>query len=233
MLQMFCRFPIKAQPPEENDSISERQAFTMLKHRCSALLTFTVLKHRCLALMTFMLLKHHWSTLLTCFGGRTTTILHFLLFSVAETPLSTTFPVAETPLPATFIIFPDAETPLFSNFHFFPLPKHSSPPFSHHFHCRNNSVQHLFRLSPSVAETPLSTTFPVAETPLPATFHHFSDAETPLFNNFYFFPLPKHSVRHFPHHFHRRNNSVQQLFRLSPFVAETPSPTTFHYFSRC
>jgi hypothetical protein len=44
------------------------------------------------------------------------------------------------------------------------------------FHRRNNSVQQLFRLFPSVAETPLSVTFhflPVAETPLPAILHHF------------------------------------------------------------
>jgi hypothetical protein len=135
--------------------------------------------------------------------------------SVAETPLPTTFHFSPFPLlkhryQQPFIIFPDAETPLFSIFHFFPLPKHSSPPFSHYFHCRNNSVQHLFRHHYqffSVAETPLSATLhfshppsstkqfrpaivsplSVAETPFasnPSSFIH--DAETPPFNTFSF-----------------------------------------------
>jgi hypothetical protein len=67
-----------------------------------------------------------------------------------------------------FISFPDAETPLFNIFHFFP-----PPPFSHCFHCRNNSVQHLFRPL-SVAETPFASN--------PSSFIH--DAETPPFNTF-------------------------------------------------
>jgi hypothetical protein len=79
-----------------------------------------------------------------------------------------------------FIIFPDAETPLFSAFHFFPSPKTLQSAISSSFSFRNNSVQHLFRLSPSVAETPLSATFLVAETPLSATFHFLPVAETPL-----------------------------------------------------
>jgi hypothetical protein len=71
-------------------------------------------------------------------------------FHDAETSLFSTadFHDAETPLLNTGDFLPDAETPLFNTFHFFPFPKHSSPPFPHHFHYQNNSVQHLFRLSP-------------------------------------------------------------------------------------
>jgi hypothetical protein len=42
----------------EADFSSKRQAFTMLKHRCAALLIFTMLKHRCAALLIFTMLKH-------------------------------------------------------------------------------------------------------------------------------------------------------------------------------
>jgi hypothetical protein len=55
--------------------------------------------------------------------------------------------------------------------------KHSSPPFPYYPYSRNNFVQHLFRFSPFIAETPLVATFPVAETP--ATFHFPFVAETP------------------------------------------------------
>jgi hypothetical protein len=61
------------------------------------------------------------------------------------------------------------------------LQKHSSPPVPHHSYSRNNSVQHLFRFSPSIAETPLAATFPVAETP--ATFHFLPVAETLITSN--------------------------------------------------
>jgi hypothetical protein len=50
----------------EADFSSKRQAFTMLKHRCAALLIFT-------------LLKHHYQQ------------LFIFPFSVAETPLPATF----------------------------------------------------------------------------------------------------------------------------------------------
>jgi hypothetical protein len=71
-------------------------------------------------------------------------------FHDAETLLCSTadFHDAETPLMNTGDFLPHAETPLFSALHFFPFPKHSSPPSPHHFHYQNNSVQHLFRLSP-------------------------------------------------------------------------------------
>jgi hypothetical protein len=71
---------------------------------------------------------------------------------------------AETPMRNTGDFLPDVETPLFSTFHFFPFPKTFQSAIPHHSHSQNNSVQHLFRFSPSIAETPLATTFPVAET---------------------------------------------------------------------
>jgi hypothetical protein len=58
---------------------SKRQAFTMLKHRCAALLIFTMLKHRCAALLIFTLLKHHYQQ------------LFIFPFSVVKTPLPATF----------------------------------------------------------------------------------------------------------------------------------------------
>jgi hypothetical protein len=82
---------------------------------------------------------------------------------------------------------------------------------------------------PLPAATPYAATFPVAETPIVSNFpsvspmlkHHHSappdHAETPLFSIFH--PLP--IIFFTPPH--RRNNSVQQLFRL---FAETPSFST-------
>jgi hypothetical protein len=108
---------------------------------------------------------------------------------------------------------------LFISSHFH---KHSSPP-PHHSYSRNNSVQHLFRLSPSIAETPLAATFPLLKHQQPFIFlplpkHRYQqpfislpDAETPLFSIFHVFP-----PRHFPIIFYSRNNSVQHLFRRSP-----------------
>jgi hypothetical protein len=151
---------------------------------------------------SLLLLKHHYPTFspFTFFLVAETPQQPFIIFPDAETPLFSTFhfllkqsvhifiaettfiifPDAETPQP--FIIFPDAETPLFNTFHFFPLPKHSSPPFSHIFIAETTPSSTCFDFLPSVAETPLSTTFhflPVAETHSPATLHHFPDAETP------------------------------------------------------
>jgi hypothetical protein len=110
-------------------------------------------------------------------------------FHDAETPLCSTadFHDAETPLCRTDD-FHDAETPLFNTF---PMLKHHCSALFISSHPQNTPVRHFliifisettpsstcFAFLPSVAETPLSTTFhflPVAETPLPATLHHFS-----------------------------------------------------------
>jgi hypothetical protein len=82
------------------------------------------------------------------------------------------------------------------------------------------------------AETPLcSTDFSDAETPLRNTGDFLPDAETPLFSTFHFFPFPKkHSSPPFPHHSYSRNNSVQHLFRFSPFLGRN---TISSNFSRC
>jgi hypothetical protein len=125
----------------EADFSSKRQAFTMLKHRCAALLIFTMLKHRCAALLIFTMLKLHSSALFIS--------SHFQKHSSPSFPHHFSFPkqlrpalvspfllkqffiffsVAETPVSATFHqFFHDAETPLFNTFHFFPFPKHSIP----------------------------------------------------------------------------------------------------------
>jgi hypothetical protein len=47
----------------EADFSSKRQAFTMLKHRCAALLIFTMPKHRCTTPLIFPMLKLHCSAL--------------------------------------------------------------------------------------------------------------------------------------------------------------------------
>jgi hypothetical protein len=143
-------------------------------------------------------------------------------FSDTETPLCSTvhFSDAETPLKNTGDCFPNAETPLIDTFHFFPVTETFHSP--HHSHSRNNSVQHLFRFFPSLCCNTIRNNFsplpkhqqpfispPVAETPIVSNFSSVSpDAETPLFSIFH--PLP---IIFLTHH-HRRNNSVQQLFRL-------------------
>jgi hypothetical protein len=95
---------------------------------------------------------------------------------------------AETPLFITIHFFPDAKTPLFST----SFSSHSQNTTVHHFltilHRRNNSVQQLFRLFPSVAETPLPATFlffPLLKHRCQQPFIIFPDAETPLFSTFY------------------------------------------------
>jgi hypothetical protein len=70
-----------------------------------------------------------------------------------------------------------------------------------------------------------------AETPLRNTGDFLPDAETPLFSTSHFFPFPKkHSSPLFPHHSYSRNNSVQHLFRFSPFLGRN---TISSNFSRC
>jgi hypothetical protein len=187
------------------------QAFTMLKHRCAALFISLMLKHRCATLFIF-----HDVETPQCNTDH---------FSDTETPLYSTvhFSNAETPLKNTGDCFLDAETPLIGTFHFFLVTEtsHSPSSFSLPKQLRPALVS---LLPPPSAATPFAATFPVAETP--ATFHfppvaetpivsNFSsispDAETPLFNIFH--PLPII----FPTPHHRRNNSVQQLFRLFCF----------------
>jgi len=238
--------------------------------------------------MTLKLLKHHWSTLLTCFWDRTTTIFHFfLLFFVVATPLSeirSSFPLLKqkthtnlvhcltphycrnnsvqqlfrlsfsrcwnTICQQPFIIFfPDAETPLFNTF-----SSHSQNTTVHHYltshHCRNNSVQQLFRLFFFHCWNTIVSN--------PSSFFH--DAKTPLFGTFdcssltmlkhswsarlTFFMMLKHhcsacstsswcwhtTVQHFLTFFRYRNTSHQQFFIYSLVlffsVAETP---VFHH----
>jgi hypothetical protein len=166
MLQsIFADSRSKHRPLGKDDPTSKRQAFPMLKHHCSALLTFLVAVQTPLFTFDFPpMLKHHCSTLLT---------------SDAETPLFNTFdfPPMLKHHCSTLLTFFITETPLFTTLDF-PLllkhcyhqphtyfPHHCSttfyhfPPFSHR---RNNTVQQLFHLF-----------FSVAETPLAATFHHF------------------------------------------------------------
>jgi hypothetical protein len=154
-----------------------------------------MLKHRCAALM---------------------------IFHDAETPLCSTvhFSDAETPLKNTGGCFPDAETPLFGTFHFFPFTKTSQPAIILTPETTPSST--CFAFPPSSAATPFAATFPVAETP--ATCHFPPVAETPIVSNLSsVFPMLKHHCSAFFISFHliicltlhhRRNNSVQQLFRL-------------------
>jgi hypothetical protein len=126
--------------------------------------------------------------------------------------------------------FHDAETPLCSTVdfsrcavqQFFTMPKHRCAALIFHD-----------------AETPLCSTvdFSDAETPLRNTGDFLPDAETPLFSTFHFFPFQKkkkkkkkHSSPPFPHHSYSRNNSVQHLFRFSPFLGRN---TISSNFSRC
>jgi hypothetical protein len=135
---------------------------------------------------------------------------------LAATPLAATFPVAETP--TTFHFPPVAETPITSNLSsVFPMLKHHRSTFfisfhpvifffSHLHHCRNNSVQQLFRLF-FVAETPFvsnpSSAFPMLK-------HH----RSALFD---FLPRLKHQLS--------ASSSSTAILRFF-FVAETPA---FHH----
>jgi hypothetical protein len=129
----------------EADFSSKRQAFTMLKHRCAALLIFTMLKHRCAALLIFTMLKLHSSVLFIS--------SHFQkhsspLFRCSH--LSSFFHFSF--LPSHFlIIFHYRNNSVQHLFRFFSLLL-----LKHHY-------QQLFIFP-----------FSVAETPLPATFHQFS-----------------------------------------------------------
>jgi hypothetical protein len=123
---------------------------------------------------------------------------------LAATPLAATFPVAETP--ATFHFPPIAETPITSNLSsVFPMLKHHRSTFFISAHPRHF-------LTVFIAETtPSSTCFDV---PL-------SVAETPYQQPFIFF-LTLH---------HRRNNSVQQLFRLFLLLKHHLPATLHHSFT--
>jgi hypothetical protein len=197
-----------AEPKHRKDRFFKgEQAFTMLKHRLSAL----------------------------------------MIFHDAETPLCSTvhFSDAETPLCST-VHFSDAETPPKNTGDCFPRRRDTS---ARHFFFPVTETSHsliiftpettpsstCFAFSPPSAATPFAATFPVAETP--ATFHSPPVAETPIVSNFFIrFPdaeTPLFSIFHprpiiFPTPHHRRNNSVQQLFRLFSFIhdAETPSFST-------
>jgi hypothetical protein len=137
----------------EADFSSKRQALTMLKHRCAALLIFTMSKHRCAAMLIFMMPKHRCAAM--------------LIFTMLKHRC------------AALLIFPMLKhhcLALFISSHFL---KHSSPPFPHHFSFPKQlrpalvSPFSLLLLKHHYQQFfifPLS----VAETPLPATFHHFS-----------------------------------------------------------
>jgi hypothetical protein len=89
--------------------------------------------------------------------SRITTILHFLLFSVAGTPLSA--------------IRPSSPLPKHQTHTFFPPPQ---PDYLFHFliilHWRNNSVQQSFRLSPSMLQHHCSALLTFS----PMLKHHYS-----------------------------------------------------------
>jgi hypothetical protein len=80
---------------------------------------FMMLKHRCAALLIFTMLKHRCAAL--------------LIFTMLKHRCATAD-------------FHTAESPLFRIFHF--TPKTLQPAIFSLSFCRNNSVQHLFRLSP-------------------------------------------------------------------------------------
>jgi hypothetical protein len=151
-----------------------------------------------------------------------------MIFHDAETPLCSTvhFSDAETSLKNNGDCFPDAETPLFDTFHFFSFTKTSQPAIPPSFSLPKQLHPTLvspFLKPPSSGATPFAATFPVAETPttfhfpLPLLKHRFVSNLSSVF------PMLKHHCsaffisfhsHHFSHLHHRRNNSVQQLFRL-------------------
>jgi hypothetical protein len=166
--------------------MSERRAFTMLKHQCAALLIFTMLKHRCAAMLIFPKLKHHCSSLFISSHSQNTPVRHILIiFTTETTPSSTCFAflpsVAETPLPATsHFLLSVAETPLPATFHhFFSMLKHHCSAFFIPSHSQNTPACHFLTIF-IVETTPSSTCFDflpfVAETPLSTTFHFFHPA---------------------------------------------------------
>jgi hypothetical protein len=118
------------------------------------------------------------------------------------------------------VTFPRRRDTSVRHFHFFPVTETSHSPIISH--SRNNSVQHLFRLSsPSFAATPFAATFPVAETPIVSNFPSVS-------------PMLKHhcsDFHPFPSSFSPPSSTKQfrpQLFRL--FCAETPLFSISHPF---
>jgi hypothetical protein len=137
------------------------------------------------------MLKHHYSAFFISSHLR-----HFLTVSIAETPTTFHFPpLLKHRLPAT----PDAETPLFSIFHLLP-PHH----FSHLHHCRNNSVQQLFRLSLLLKHH------------LPATLHHsFTMLKHHRSAPFDFLQMPQHQLS--------AVLRLQYLFHLSLLLKHPPS----------
>jgi hypothetical protein len=171
------------------------------------------------------MLKHHCSALLILHAAETplfSTLLTRHPSPTETTPSSNCFAPFLKHQTSSFFS-PDAETPLSSNSHvsFFPMLKHHCqhcsffPMLKHHcsalfilptpktlqstisspFHRRNNSVQQLFRLFPSVAETPLQQLFiffPMLKHHCSALSSFFPDAETPLFSTFDFLPMLKH-----------------------------------------
>jgi hypothetical protein len=158
------------------------------------------------------MLKHRFSALMI-FHDAETPLYSTVHFSDAETPLCSTdhFSDAETPLRNTGDHFPIAETPLLGTFHLF--SSHRNIPFPHHFHSRNNSVQHLFRPFPlPLLKHRLSATFS-SVSPMPK--HHCSA----------FFSSPSHHLSHSP--------SLTKQFRpaiVSPLsLLKLHLPATFHH----
>jgi hypothetical protein len=173
------------------------------------------------------MLKHRFSALMIFHDAETPFIspCSTVHFSDAETLCSTVhFSDAETPLKNTGDCFPDAETPLFGTFHFFPVTETSHSPIILTPETTPSST--CFAFSPFLCCNTIRSNLsfsPVAETPIVSNFSSSSpDAETPLFSIFHPLPIIFLTLHH------RRNNSVQQLFRL--FVAETPfasNPSSF------
>jgi hypothetical protein len=149
----------------------------------------------------------------------------------AETPLCSTdyFSDAETPRCNT-VHFSNAETPLKNTGDCSPTPKHHCSALFTSSQSQKHPILPSFSLPKQLRPALVSfflplpllqhhsqQLFPVAETPIVSNFSSvFPDAETPLFSIFHPFPSSFSPP-------HRRNNSVQQLFRL---FAETPSFST-------
>jgi hypothetical protein len=163
----------------------------------------------------FTMLKHGFAALMILHDAETP-LCSTVYFSDAETPLCSTvhFSDAETPLKNTGDHFPDAETSLIGTFISSQSQKHPIPPS---FSLPKQLRPALVSLFPSSAATPFAATFPVAETPIVSNFPSVSPM---LKHHCSAFFIPFHHLFHPPH---RRNNSVQQLFRL---FAETPSFST-------
>jgi hypothetical protein len=171
------------------------------------------------------MLKHHCSTLFILPTPKTLqSAISSPSFIDETTPSSYcfafSFPLLKHHCQQPFIIFPDAETPLFNTFH----SSHSQNTTVRHLltilHRRNNTVQLLFRLFFSIAETPLS-----------ATLHHFSPMLKHHCSALFILPTPKTLQSAISSPSFIDETTPSKLFHLFFSVAETPLSATLHHFS--